>query len=644
MHSLCRCLGAAATAAAVAACIAVVPAAAAEPPAVVVVVDHSRSMWGAMDGSKQPKYLLTRDALRAGLGKVGPQTRIGLAAFGHRRLDCSDAEMVKAPEPLDIEKLMGPLEQLTPRGTGPLTLALREAARALTGDGPRSVVLIHDDADNCQVDLCSLAAELRAVGIKAHVVGLGVKPADMAKMACLTQTTGGRHLNAQSSEQAVSLVEEVLSQAGAGSGRPVQAAAQPSPGVTASAQIPTTGPTALYLRALRAPNTEPQSDTLIWTVAAESRPEIAIFEARAADPIVPVAPGRYIVEARDGAISVKQNVEVREGRPIAVNMVLNAGPVRIQALAQKTSSQLTDALITVSGIGGPLVLATKAGEVNALLPAGRYQARAELGLTRAEQTFTVAAGKPANLDIPLNVAFLQLSTTGGNAGPEPSVLSVAEDDPDAPQGRRELARSAAQQVNFVLPPGTYYISARQGLVEARERLAIAPGEVVKRALSSAAGWLALSTKAPPASASANEQVSYRIVRLDGGPQDAVATSGAAPTVLLPSGRYRVEGSYGLMNVRIVRDIEIKAGQTQQLLLEPQVAVLRMRLAGATHGEIWWEVRDETGKGVWTASQIEPAGNLLAGRYLVRAETRDKRYERTVDLRPGDTKLLEIAPD
>ena len=64
----------------------------------------------------------------------------GLASFGHRRGDCSDVEMLRAPEPLDAQRIVEPLERLNPRGRGPLTLALREAAKSLAAAaGKRSL-------------------------------------------------------------------------------------------------------------------------------------------------------------------------------------------------------------------------------------------------------------------------------------------------------------------------------------------------------------------------------------------------------------------------------------------------------------------------------------------------------------------------
>jgi hypothetical protein len=48
--------------------------------------------------------------------------------------------------------------------------------------------------------------------------------------------------------------------------------------------------------------------------------------------------------------------------------------------------------------------------------------------------------------------------------------------------------------------------------------------------------------------------------------------------------------------------------------------------------------------VWTTGQSEPTVILQAGRYVVRAETREKRYDRAVDLRGGETRLLEVTAD
>ena len=638
-----------------------------EPASLAIIFDGSGSMWGNIEGARASKFVMARDALKRALPKVAPQTRVGLASFGHRRGDCTDVEMIKPPEPVDAARLLESLERLNPRGRGPLTLALREAAKALPpAPGKRSLLLIHDDADNCQQNICIAAQELRGTGITVHVVGLALKPDDAAKMACVPQATGGRFVNAQNADQINAAIEDAVRLASGDPNVPAPASSAASSPMRVPAPTPATppagaraappravavpklaanAPPGLYLRALLAQKSEPVALVLNWTVHAEGQPSAVVFSGRAANPYIPVPPGRYVVQARDGGIAASTVAATAEKGPTLVELALNAGMLQVRARAEKTGAPLSEAIITISGPEGAPLAAFKGSEGVAALPPGRYLVRVEQGLVRAEQPVTVQAGSQANIDIPLSAAHLQLSAVGREIAEsnEPLIFSIAEDDPDAPSGRREVARSAARQAEFVLAPGTYYVIARLGMIEARESLAVGPGDVVKRTLSVAVGRLALTTKPLGGAQAASEPVSYRIERLDS--PDVVTTSRPSPQLLLPGGRYRVEGRLGAMNARVEREVEVKAGQTLQLTLEHQAANLKLRLVGpAALGEVFWDVRDEAGNTVWSTGQPEPSSILQAGRYRVRAETREKRYERAVELRSGDNRLLEVTAD
>jgi Ca-activated chloride channel family protein len=639
------------------------PARAQEPASVIVVFDGSGSMAGNIEGVRGSKVVLAREALRRALGKIAPQTRMGLAVFGHRRGDCGDVELLRPLEPLDVARFGDALDKVNPRGRGPLTTALREAAKSLpAGPGKRSLVLVHDDADNCQQNVCAAAEELRRATIVVHVVGLGLRPADAAAMACVPQATGGRFFNARTAEQLTANLEEVLRLAGGegeGLDRATAAAlaAPPSAAPQGAAAVPTEGPPGLYLRALLAPGTEPIGLPLNWTVFTERAGGAALFEARALNPHVPAKPGHYVVEVRDGAVTGRQEIDV-DDRPTAVNVVLNAGTLQVRAQAQKSAASLGDAIIWVSEASQatdsrrespPPLAMFRGGEGLLLLPAGRYLVHVEQGLVRAERSVVVPPGSAGRLDIPLNAARLLLSATGQEAAGagEVVVFSVVEDDPDAPKGRREVVRSTGRQADFVVPPGTYYVVARTGSVEARERLAVGPGDVVRRTLNLTAGRLTLATKVAGAGWGAEELVSYRVERLDSATPEVIVTSRPAPVLWLMSGRYRVVGRLGTVNARAVRDVEVRAGQAQQLLLEPPAAALKLRLvAGATPvlADVLWDIREEAGAAVWSTGQPEPSLVLQAGRYVVRAQTREKRVERTVELRAGESRILEMAAD
>jgi Ca-activated chloride channel family protein len=630
------------------------PAWGAEPPSVVIIFDGSGSMWGNFEGAKLSKLVLAREAVRHALERIDPHTRVGIAAFGHRRGDCADVEVMRSPEPLNAARILEPLDRLNPKGRGPLTLALREAAKVLPpGPAKRSLVLIHDDADNCQQDLCAVAAELHASGIVVNEVGLALKAEDVAKMACLPRLTNGRFIAATSANEVGSGIEQALL-ATSDLSESVAGATFTAP-FSANAALPDNAAPGLYPRAVLAEGGAPLSTPLDWIVSAAGDPNHILFAARAANPAVPAAAGRYRVEAHEGAVAAGTDVEVRGSAATPVALVLNAGLLRVSARLGKAGVPLEDAIITITAAdatqtgsaarsaAGTLIAAFKGSEALALLPAGRFLVRVEDGLVHAERSVVVPAGSQGHLEVALDAARLQVSTSGrdGGSGLDAPVFSVDEDDPDAPKGRREIARSALRQADFVVPPGTYNVVARQDGIEVRERLALAPGELARRTLAVAAGQLGLAIKAPGLEAR-GVPVAYRIEHSDGVPGDAIATSRPAPQLLLAPGRYRVEARYGTANARSVKEIEVKAGQTQQLTLEPAAAAIKMRLAARAGGEVFWEIREEGGKTVWTTAQPEPTVVLQAGRYRIRAELRDRRIERPVELRAGESRLLELA--
>jgi Ca-activated chloride channel family protein len=609
----------------------------------MIVVDSSGSMAGVLNPKGgQIKIALVREALRAALATASPRTKIGLAVFGHRPRTCSDTEILRTPQPADVDAMMAPLMQLRPRFRGPITFALREAAKQLPTDGsPRSIVLIHDGPDNCQQDVCAAAAELAAAGISAHVVSLGVRVDHAAKMACIWQATGGRQFKADAAEQVEAAIAEAL-RAASGEKGPIVAPGSWATTIAPPAPVPATGPAALHLRARWAPNADLAGVPIYWTIASKDAPEILLFDSAAANPVVPVTPGEYVVTVRSDLASASKFVAVRDDRPKAVAIVLGAAPVRVRAVAQRSGAPLADAVITIAAADGTPLAVYKAAEATTLLPSGSYRIGAAVGLVRAEKAVTVEDGQPAQVDIALNFGRLVLTAAAREAAAPPDsapLFIVMEDDP--PRGRREVARSAASQAEFALPPGTYYVITRQGGVEARERLEIGSGDVERRTLGTAVGHLELASSA--SIPLAGNLVSYTIKRLDDPDQEMIWTSQAAPLLSLPAGRYRIEGRYGLTNVATTRDVEIKAGQTLKVPIEHQVATLRVRLTGVGDGlaDVTWEVRDEHQTVVWASSLAEDIAILRAGRYVVSALSGTQHPDRRVELRAGEAAVVEV---
>jgi hypothetical protein len=136
------------------------------------------------------------------------------------------------------------------------------------------------------------------------------------------------------------------------------------------------------------------------------------------------------------------------------------------------------------------------------------------------------------------------------------------------------------------------------------------------------------------------------MRLGPKPEEVLATSEPQPTLLLPQGRYRITARYGTANALVVREVDVRAGQSQKLELEAETGLLRLSLAedagSRTLADVFWEVRERNGKTLWRSGQSQPVVALAPGRYIAIADHRGRRIEREIDIRGGEDRFLQLT--
>lgn len=629
-----------------------------EPPTVMIVLDGSGSMWGKPEGERQAKAYMVRDGLRASLPRLAKETRVGLAAFGHRRQgDCGDVETILKAEPLNTEKINPLLEKFNPRGRGPITNALREIAKELgPQSAPAHVVLVHDDNDNCQMDPCSVIGELRQAHPKVavHVLSLAMKKEDAQRIACLPKGTGGRHYEVTTPAQISQALDEVL-----------QLASAQVPVVPAKATVAQQGPVdvnpavpavpaeqpGVLLTASLAPSGPPFDLPIRWRVtkAGEAGGQ-PVWEGDAAAPLIDLPSGRYDVEAWTGFVKARSTVEAVAGQRRALALTLGAGTVVFGQLSPTARSIMRDALISFRRVdGGPSeVLALQRGpEPEIALVAGSYIVSITLGAMRIDRGVIVRPGDRLPFQPPLSFGEVELSAVPATGAPvlDTAEFTLYEDDPDAPQGRREIARSAASKPRFTLPPGTYYAVARLGSAEARERIAVRAGESEARSLVLDAAQLTVTARLPGGKFEINEPVTHRLEFAGPERRDPVHANRASSTLQLAAGRYRLQTRIGTGNVRAEREIELRPGAREQMAIELPAGLLVLRLidgvGGLAQPDVAWDIRDAQGETVWLGNQTEARPLLLAGRYTVGAATRSKRVERPVEVRASEVRAYDL---
>lgn len=646
-----------------------------EPVSSIIVFDGSGSMWARLESEKVAKFVTAREALKASLAKLKPETRVGLAAFGHRRQgDCSDVQVIVAVEPLasGADKINGVLDKFYPKGKAPLTATLKEAAKALPRDaGPKSLVLIHDDVDNCVPDACAGLADIQAAapGVVIHVVGLALKPEDAQKYQCLAKATGGRLIDAQTPALVLAGLDEVLGLLGASGVAPPPTAPPPTvasrpvvpvaaqPAVTAvpapGARVPlrTDGAPALRLATVLIGGRQPTMRTVDWIVRrADAAPtERVAFTGSGQDFSVPLPPGDYLVDVHDGLVMRSgSKATVAAAGEAGLDVVLDAGLLRASVpadVAANTLVKIFEAAADGTAAKAIGILPARQLADGVALPVGKWIVRLGDVTASIDRPIEVTSGGINTVWPVWPFGRVQITVAGvADGARQPIVVIAYEDDPDAPRGRREVARSSSSMPDLVLPAGTYALVARQGAVEARDRVALQGGEMIKRTLTLAGVRLSLTSRlagVTAASVSQEEPVAYRIERLDVVPAEIFAANRHPAEIDLPAGRYRIEARHGLVNARASREVTLTAGQAATVAIEQQAGTLRFTGPPGTTGDLSWEILDDTGHPLWSTVQTAPRATLQAGRYIVRLDVRDKRIERRIDVRAGQTGTVEI---
>jgi Ca-activated chloride channel family protein len=343
---------------------------------------------------------------------------------------------------------------------------------------------------------------------------------------------------------------------------------------------------------------------------------------------------------------VNQIVEVGAAGATAVKVPLAAGTLKIAARANKGADPVADPVVTISAaateehpVPAPVWIG-RDPDAEVVVPAGSYTVRVEDGLASRGTNVAVAAGGRVEVPLILGTGKLEL-TAVSHAGGEPLgqvIFVVSEDDPEAAGGRREIARSADPRASFTLPAGTYYVSAISGRAQARERIAIGTGGVVKHALTLNVVRIELSAQLDGGAPPAGQPITFRVLGLEPTPHELARSTAPAAEFLLAPDRYRFEAQLGAQNVRAATDLDLVAGKDLKVTLKLDSGQITIKPAA---GEVRWEVRDGLGATVLRSGLGgAKSARLAPGRYVLRSD----KGERSFDLKPGENRTLEVTPE
>jgi Ca-activated chloride channel family protein len=183
-----------------------------------LVLDASGSMKEP-HGDGRTRFQAAVDALREVVGALPGDMEVGLRIYGSKIDDgpgsCKDSELVVPVGPLDTGALRSALGKARPLGNTPIAYSLREAAKDLPSEGPRTIVLVSDGEESCGGDPCEVARDLSKQGLDLHVDVVGFQVDDKARnqLTCIAQAGRGTFYDAPNADALVSQLSRLSARA-----------------------------------------------------------------------------------------------------------------------------------------------------------------------------------------------------------------------------------------------------------------------------------------------------------------------------------------------------------------------------------------------------------------------------------------------
>lgn len=612
----------------------------------IIVLDGSGSMWGEIGTEKPAKFDLARAALREQLSNLSPRVRLGLMSFGQRRrADCSDVEVVAPPEAGPPERILSLVDKLNPKGKGPLALTLREAAKQIPAGEAGSVIVVHDGPDNCWQDPCAAAAEIAKTNPKVRVflVSFGLAKPELQGLQCVSRATKGRVLEAQNSASLSAAISDALTLANLERVDPTTGAAVPVP---KEARPPApSGTPGLRLTAALSKSAEPVKTAIAWRVFKADDPATPIKTLRAAEFALDLAPGSYVVEAKVGLATAKETLEVASAGATVAKVSLGAGVLNIGSLTDKAGKPLANALVTVLAKtegGHRAVWVGRNTSVDLVLPAGAYDVKVEDGSAASTTEVAVVEGRSASAAPTLGTGLVTLGAVSNPSGEALSdvVYVIEEDDPESPQGRREVARTADPKPVFTLPAGTYYITARSGVGQTNTRIALGSGDAIQQVMSFNLVPLTVTAVGIDSVGGNPRPAVIRILTEAAPGREIARASGATGNFRLTPGRYRVEVAVSGLNVRSQGIVDLTNGRGGGVQLKLESGEVAIQGGGASGRH--WRIEDNDGRTVLHSGRADATQSRLApGRYTLITYGRDRESEQAFEIKAGERRDLLV---
>ncbi len=357
--------------------------------------------------------------------------------------------------------------------------------------------------------------------------------------------------------------------------------------------------------------------------------------------------GKYFVTGQLGKAKVGQEVEITAGELIKANIVLNAGVVKITAVAEQGGKPLDKAYVyvyepTASASGQRATVTSGNQRTKFTIPAGRYFVTAQLGKTKVGQEIDVKAGEFTETTIVLSAAALKITATAAEGGkPLNQAHIYIYENQQQLDGKRKLITSGNQRTKFTIPAGKYFVVAALGKTKIGKEIEVSAGRLTEDTIVLGVG--ALKVNVIPAEGAKSLSKAFVYIyspdkQLDGSRKQITAGS-QKTTFKIPGGKYYVVAAYG--RVKVGQEIEVKAGKLTETTINVNAGALNIISEKPVFFTVYSAEKNLDGsRDRIIAARSKQSLPLAAGKYVISAKDQGKTAEAEVEIKAG--KLSEVT--
>ncbi len=210
-----------------------------------------------------------------------------------------------------------------------------------------------------------------------------------------------------------------------------------------------------------------------------------------------------------------------------------------------------------------------------------------------------------------------------------------------------IATAKGGTASFSLPAGTYLVHAAFGRAGATKRVVLSSSGA-KEIFVLQAGGLKLTAESE-GQAIPTKDLRFSIYELEqdeDGERKLIALNVAADRVIrLNTGTYHVLSRFGTINATVRADLEVKAGEVTDAVLQHRGANISMRLVSRTGGDpvanTSWAVLTEDGEEVFKSNSVAPSLILAEGTYEASVRNGDRNFRKSFEVKPGKNIRVEV---